>query len=58
MMNALGVSKGDREEFRDKMSTIGNLREGMYQTNQDRICYKSQSISLYDDKYFEANKKN
>lgn len=27
MMSALGVSKKDREEFRNKMSTIGNLRE-------------------------------
>jgi hypothetical protein len=27
MMKALGVSRDDREEFREKMSTIGNLRE-------------------------------
>ena len=28
MMKALDVEKDDRELFRNKMSTIGNLREG------------------------------
>jgi len=37
MMNALGVEKNDREIFRNKMSTIGNLREEQIRELEESI---------------------
>lgn len=37
MMNALGINKNEREEFRKKMSTIGNLRQEQIKELEDSV---------------------